>query len=118
MGFRQANPGGDRLDDGAEPLLARAQFVLGADARADVADARLDRLSAIARTAGCWFTSSISAHVPSYEIPSEPTDPFDHGWRTIQSTTSRPSFTSSSAHGYGQPPNDAPVPRTSTSTHA
>ena len=56
--------------------------------------------------------------MPSYESPSAPTSPLDHGWRTIQSTSSAPSRTSSSDQSERCTPPDAPEPRTSTSSHA
>ncbi|COV74278.1 Uncharacterised protein [Mycobacterium tuberculosis] len=64
------------------------------------------------------MTSSNSADVPSYEFPSAATVPLHQGWRTIQSTISAPSRISSEDHSHTRAPNDAPDPRTSTSTQA
>ena len=73
---------------------------------------------ATALRAGCAGTVLSSAVLPLYEMPTVPTDPFDHGCETIRSTTSPMSATSASDHSTGRVPVDAPLPRASTRTSA
>jgi hypothetical protein len=63
------------------------------------AGSRKENIGTIAFTAGFWFTSNISAVVPLYEIPNEPTVPEHHGWLIAQLTTSSPSLISSILQG-------------------
>jgi len=56
--------------------------------------------------------------VPVYDVPYAPTAPEDQGCATTQSTIAAPSRTSSAPYSICRAPNDAPLPRTSTSTSA
>ena len=73
---------------------------------------------AMARTAGCLAVMSQLAVMPTAEMPVAPTSPFDHGWATIQSTTSGPSDTKSLDINEPFTPNEMPEPRRSMSATA
>ena len=81
-------------------------------------DVEVVNRGAIARTAGCLAVMSQLAVMPTAEIPVAPTSPFDHGWATIQSTTSGPSDTKSAAITEFLTPNEIPAPRRSMSATA
>ena len=72
----------------------------------------------MALSAGCFPAARNIEVSPNAEIPVAPTEPFDHGCSTIQSSTSAPSATISSTKIDVFDPNEAPAPLISTSTWA